>query len=507
MEASSEFESLRGGEYANVPANSRLPHDNEAERAVLALLLRDNNKYDEMDVPLEKDDFYAPGHAAIFAQIKRLCGDEGKAADFVTVASALKDLGELDKAGGTSYLGGLDDLADITTNFTEYVRLVRDKSTLRKLMEHTETIRSVAHNPGDASCGEILDEAERLVFRISDNYHNNRRESMRRIAEEVQPLNERIKDLYERIKDGHPPITGLQTHFPRLDLYTSGLQSSDLIILAARPSLGKTAFALDLIRNICKSGRPKRAMQKGCALFSLEMSSDQITQRMIGMEGSIDQHKLRTGRLNSSEDWDRLAKAMDEIKQWPMWIDDTAMLSVLELRSRVRRIKRVIEGEGNELGLVVVDYMQLMEPDHKIGEENRAAEVSKISRGLKTLARELKVPVVALSQLSRRIETRTVQRPQLSDLRESGAIEQDADLILFLSRSNKPEDGGPPPEMDEIELIVGKHRNGPTGSIKYEFNKKFTHFTEMRDPDGYDPEDPAPRGSDTGDPEDFYFHS
>ncbi len=504
MEVGGVAEDYSGEDYAGVRS---LPHASEAERAVLALVLRDNNHLDEMDVTLVKDDFYESGHAAIFGQVQRLLG-EGKKADHVTVGNALADAGELDLAGGKDYLIDLDSLADITSNFAEYVRVVRDKSTLRTLMARTETIRSMAHRPGEASCDKILDEAERLVFAVSDDYRNNRRDAMRKIAEEVPRISERIDELYDRVKDGGSPITGLRTGFGLLDLLTSGLQASDLIILAARPSIGKTAFALDLIRNVCK-GKHEGGARPGCALFSLEMASDQITQRMLGMEGGIDQHKLRSGRMTSSGDWERFARAQLEIKDWPMWVDDTALLSVLELRSRVRRVKRVMESEGVELGMVVVDYLQLMEPDGGSRDDNRVAEVSKISRGLKTLARELKVPVIALSQLSRAIENRQVQRPQLSDLRESGAIEQDADLIMFLARESKPQDGpgGPPPKKEVIELIVGKHRNGPTGTIKYEFSKEFTHFEELPDGSGYDPEDPPHRATDSGEPEDFSFHS
>lgn len=495
-----------GGDYTQF---HQLPHDSEAERAVLAAILRDNNKFDEMEFALEKEDFYSRNHAAIFAQVKRLRFEENKAADVVTVVSALKDADQLDLAGGKDYVIELDALADITTNFAEYVQIVRDKSTLRSLMAETEEIRKTVHEPNGAGCAEILDKAERLVFSVSDNYRNNRRDAMRRIAEEIEPIKTRVSELYERIKAGGSPITGLETGFSQLDLMTSGLQKSDLIILAARPSLGKTAFALDLIRNICKASVKKDGQPgTGCALFSLEMSSDQITQRMIGMEGKIDQHRLRTGRLTRSQDWDGFAKAQDEIRRWPMWIDDTAMLNVLELRSRVRRVKRLMDGEGAPLQLVVVDYLQLMESDGGNRDENRVTEVSRISRGLKSLARELKVPVVALSQLSRKIESRTVQRPQLSDLRESGAIEQDADLILFLSRATKPD--GPPIGDDQkvdVELIVGKHRNGPTGSIDFFFNKQFTYFEEKPDKSGYDPDDPAPRRADVGEPEDFSFHA
>ena len=489
-----------GGEYAHV---RQPPHDVEAERAVLAALLRDNSKYDEMDPKLEKEDFYSRSHMAIYAQIKRLRGEKGKAADVVTVVSALADAGDLDMVGGKEYIIDLDALADITANFIDYVQLVRDKSTLRSLLSETEKIRGSASDPGENSCGEILDEAERLVFGISDKYHNNRRDSIQRIREQIEPIKIRIEALAKKIEEGERPILGLSTGFSRLDLMTSGLQDSDLIILAARPSLGKTAFALDLLRNICKEDS-----NAGCALFSLEMSTDQITQRMIGMDARIDQHKLRTGRVFHSKEWVGFAKAADELKKWPLWVDDTAMLSVLELRSKVRRIKRVMQDEGSELRLVVVDYLQLMEPDSQGRDDNRVAEVSKISRGLKTLARELKVPIVALSQLSRAIENRAVQRPQLSDLRESGAIEQDADLILFLARKAKPDDSyGRGSQPIEIELIIGKQRNGPTGSIDYEFSREVTRFKEMADPSGYDPTDPAPRRADRGELDDYQFSS
>ena len=485
----------------------QLPHDLEAERSVIAALLRDNHKLDELEFALTGDDFYADKHRFIYEHIVRLKGQEGKPADVITVVSALKDTDLLERVGGKEYIVELESLADIATNFSEYVQLVRDKSTLRRLMAETEIIRRGVHAPGEQSCGVILDDAERRVFSVSNNYRNRRRDSMRRIEELTKPIDKQVRELYELVAKGGKPITGLATQFASLDLLTSGLQPSDLIILAARPSIGKTAFALDLLRNISKEVVDDKRVHAS-VLFSLEMSAEQITKRMIGMEGKIDQHKLRTGRIHEAKEWKNFMLAQGEIERWPLWIDDTPMLTVMELRARARRIQRIAEGNGEQLKLIVVDYLQLMDAENRNVSENRATEVSQISRGLKALARELQVPVLALSQLSRKIEDRRSQRPQLSDLRESGAIEQDADVIMFLSRAHHPEGPGDQSvEDEEVELIVGKHRNGPTGKILFSFDKRFTHFREVPDKSGYDPNDPPPRTTDRGEPGDYKFNS
>lgn len=477
-----------------------LPSDSEAERFVLGLLLRDNSRLQEPEFRLGAEDFYEARHRLIFKHIDLLVNKKQGAADLVTVARSLDDMGELQQAGGKDYLADLDAMADLATNFGEYAKIVRDKYILRLLYEETEDIRRTVHQPGELSCGQILDRAESRVLKISDDYKDNMASSVQRISALTGPINIHIDELYDRVQKGLSPLTGLPTRLDRLDSYTSGFQESDLLILAARPSVGKTAFALDIIRNVCGGG-PRRPAEfpyeDAAVMFSLEMSANQLTKRLLSTEARIDQHRLRSGDIRDSNSWGRLAKAIDELNRWPFWIDDTPMMSILEMRSRTRRIKRIIESEGKKLRLVVVDYLQLMDADRDRQQENRATEVSYISRGLKALARELRVPILALSQLSRKIEDSVrPRRPQLSDLRESGAIEQDADVIMFLSRAGRVEEGAEG-EKHEIDLTIGKHRNGPTGLIALEFDPKHTHFTEsdrMRSSEeaaaGYQPEDP-----------------
>ena len=455
---------------------SNNPHDYYAERSVLALLISNNSLFDELEFPVNVDDFYTKRHQIIFKHIKQLCIEQNKAADVVTIASSLKDANELDKVGGKDYLSELMEQADVATNFNEYVKLVRDKSVLRKLITETEEIRKLVRIPGISNCNEILDKAESKIFLLNDEYHNFTRGTLRKIDELAKVVSDKVDELYERQKKNQSTITGLATKFTCLDGMTSGLQESDLIILAARPSVGKTSFALDIIKNICEH-KENDISKDAVALFSLEMNAEQITKRLISTVAKIDQHKVRSGRLNSAADWGRFNEAQDNINSWNLWVDDSPSLTITDLRSRARRLKRTVENEGKELRLIVIDYLQLMESDLDHQTENRATEVSRISRGLKAIARELNIPVIALSQLSRKIESRTSRRPQLSDLRESGAIEQDADIIMFLSRVDEnPENNK---KEEELELIIGKHRNGPIGLIRLLFNHSITHFTEV----------------------------
>lgn len=493
---------MQGFDEGMAESAAALPADGDAERFVLGLLLRDNSRIEDLGFTLGTEDFYEPRHRLIFKHIQLLLDQKNSAADLVTVARSLDDMGELAKAGGKEYLGGIDELADLAANFEEYAKIIRDKNILRQLYDQTEDIRRTVHHPGELSCGQVLDRAESRILKIADDYKGGMAGALQRVGELTGPINQRIDELYERVQAGLSPLTGLRTHHDRLDEYTSGFQDSDLLILAARPSVGKTAFALDIARNVCRGGGDARARDAAhdygdaVVIFSLEMSAEQLTKRLLSTEAKIDQHRLRSANIRDSESWGRLAQAIDELNRWPLWIDDTAMMSILEMRSRARRIKRVVEGQGKRLRLLVVDYLQLMDADRDRQQENRATEVSYISRGLKALARELRVPILALSQLSRKIEdSARPRRPQLSDLRESGAIEQDADVIMFLSRQPSFSDGDG--DEHEVELLIGKHRNGPTGMVPLVFSPQFTHFTEsdrLRSGEeagaSYGPEDP-----------------
>lgn len=476
-------------EMADDPHRAVLPHDEEAERSVLAILLVDNARLDELDVTLREEDFYTRRHQLIYRQILRL-KNENRAADNVTVRNALQDSDDLAAAGGKEYLLDLVALGGLNYNFDEYVHLVRDKSVLRRLRDETAEIQKNVHQPGERPCSAILNNAEERLFRLSDEYHNRRNDATQRIGELTEDINTKVTELYEIVSKGGDPITGVPTKFHTLDLCTSGLQKSDLIVLAARPSIGKTSFALEIVRNLCSRKNADDKYSHAAALFSLEMSSQQIAMRMVAAQGSINQHTLRTGRMHETKDWENFSASLAELERWPFWIDDTVNLSVSEMRSRARRMQRQCENNNAKLELIVVDYLQLMSGDNNGMQENRAVEVSNISRGLKSVARELEVPVIALSQMSRKIEDRTHKRPQLSDLRDSGGIEQDADVIMFLNRADQPPDASGSRDIVDIDLIIGKHRNGPTGEIKFHFNKRYTSFAEVEGQDSYEADVP-----------------
>lgn len=493
------------GDAAAEPHIFELPHDDEAERSVLGNILRNNHTLQDLEFPLKEEDFYVARHRLIFNQIKRLT-DAGRAADAVTIAEALKASDKLAKAGGNEYLLDLYELGDLNTNFKDYVQLVKDKSILRKLRKNLGEIQQKVNQPGEESCQDILEGAETAMFHLADEYAN-RRMDVTEISDLADAINKKVTDLYERIERGESAITGVASSFNTLDFYTSGFQPSDLIILAARPSVGKTAFALDIARHICNRQDKDGNYTKAVAMFSLEMSAQQIGMRLVSSLGEIDQHQLRAGKLKNNTDWKRFSKTLATMKKWPFWVDDTVNLNLSNLRSKARRMQRACLRNDVELNLIIVDYLQLMdsEPDPKAKTtENRATEVAKISRGLKAVARELKVPVLALSQMSRKIEERTNRRPQLSDLRESGGIEQDADLIMFLSQSNTHANTEVNKNVIEVELQIGKHRNGPTGEVQFTFDKRYTSFSEVKGQDGYDPNTP---GSDPDIDEDEVFSS
>jgi replicative DNA helicase len=436
------------------------PHSVEAEQSVLGGLLLDNSAWDRIGDRIGTEDFYRHDHRLIFQQIARLI-DQNKPADTVTVFEGLQVAGQAGDCGGLAYLNSLAQNTPSAANIRRYAEIVHERAILRRLVAVGEEIAVSALEPQGRDAKQILDEAEGKVFRIAEQGARDRAGFVR-----LEPLLtrvvERIQELFERA--GANDVTGVPTGFADLDSKTCGLQPGDLIVIAGRPSMGKTALALNIGEHVAIDlGMP-------VAVFSMEMGAAQLALRMLGSVGRIDQQRLRTGRL-SDEDWPRLSEAIERMHAAPLYIDETAALNALELRARARRLAR----EYKQLGLVVVDYLQLMSAT-ALG-ENRATEISEISRSLKALAKELKVPVVALSQLNRTVETRTDKRPVMSDLRESGAIEQDADLILFIYRDEvyNPDSS----DKGVAEIIIGKQRNGPIGRVNLRFGGEFTRFDNL----------------------------
>jgi replicative DNA helicase len=436
------------------------PHSVEAEQSVVGGLLLDNSAWDRIADRIAAEDFYRHDHRLIFQQISRLI-DQSKPADTVTVFEALQATGQATECGGLAYLNSLAQNTPSAANIRRYAEIVRERAILRRLVAVGEEIAVSALEPQGRDAKQILDEAEGKVFRISEQGARDRAGFVR-----LEPLLtrvvERIQELFER--SGSSDVTGVPTGFADLDAKTCGLQAGDLIIIAGRPSMGKTALALNIGEHVAIDlGMP-------VAVFSMEMGASQLALRMLGSVGRIDQQRLRTGRL-TDEDWPRLSEAIERMHAAPLYIDETPAMNALELRARARRLAR----EYKQLGLVVVDYLQLMSAT--ASGENRATEISEISRSLKALAKELKVPVIALSQLNRTVETRTDKRPVMSDLRESGAIEQDADLILFIYRDEvyNPDSS----DKGVAEIIIGKQRNGPIGRVNLRFGGEFTRFDNL----------------------------
>jgi len=434
------------------------PHSIDAEQSVLGGLLIDNGAFDKIGDVVTDGDFYRDDHRRIFRHVSRLI-ERGKPADVVTVDEAIKVSEDKDKTGGITYLAALAGNTPSAHNVRRYAEIVRECAVLRKLIEVSTEIADSALNRMGKDVGQLLDEAESKVFQIAEAGARTRQGFM-----EIQPLltqvMERIDLLYH--KDNPSDITGIPTGYRDLDRETSGLQPGDLIIIAGRPSMGKTALALNMAEHVAVENKLP------VAVFSMEMSGTQLAMRMLGSIGRLDQHKLRTGRL-SDDDWNRLTNAVGKLHDAPILVDESGALNALELRARARRLHR----QYGALGLIVVDYLQLMQATSE--GENRATEISEISRSLKSLAKELKVPVVALSQLSRAVEQRTgPKRPIMSDLRESGAIEQDADLILAIYREEvyTPDT----PEKGVAEIIILKQRNGPIGTVKLTFLGEYTRF-------------------------------
>ncbi|MDF0606258.1 replicative DNA helicase [Neisseriaceae bacterium TC5R-5] len=436
------------------------PHSIEAEQSVLGGLLLDNSAFDKIADVLTEVDFYRHDHRLIYKHIARLI-ELSRPADVVTVAETLAKNDELGGVGGLSYLATLAQNTPSAANIRRYAEIVRERSIMRQLAVVGTEIAESAYAPMGRDAAQLLDEAEGKVFQIAESTAKSKQGFLEMPAL-LKEVVERIDMLYSR--DNPDEVTGIPTGFIDLDAKTSGLQPGDLIIVAGRPSMGKTAFSMNIAEHVAvEYGAP-------VAVFSMEMGGTQLVMRMLGSVGRLDQHVLRTGKLGD-DDWQKLTYAIGKLSDAPMYIDETPALTALELRARARRLARQ---HGGRLGLIVIDYLQLMSGSGRSG-DNRTSELGEISRGLKGLAKELQVPVIALSQLSRAVEQRPNKRPLMSDLRESGAIEQDADLIIFMYREEYYS-----PENQEVkglaEAIIGKHRNGPTGAVRLAFIGKHAKF-------------------------------
>ena len=435
------------------------PHSIEAEQSVLGALLLDNNSLDLVSTLLREVDFYRSEHAIIYQIIARLINDN-KPADVLTVHEELKTFG-LAENYGISYLNLLASNTPSSANIRGYAQIINDRSILRRLIQTADHIANSAFSP-EKGVRNLLDEAEARIMAIGED--GGRQTEFHEIDALLTETIQRIQELYAR--GGSNDITGVATGFIDLDKMTSGLQKGDLVIVAGRPSMGKTSFAMNIAEHVAiKEGLP-------VLIFSMEMSATQLASRMLGSVGRVNQGRIRTGRL-SDEEWPRVTHSIGLLQKAPMLIDETGSLNSLELRTRARRMARKY---GN-VGLIVIDYLQLMSGKSGGTAENRATEISEISRSLKSLAKEMQCPVIALSQLNRSLENRENKRPMMSDLRESGAIEQDADVILFIYRDEVYN-----PETEAVgiaEVIIGKQRNGPIGPVKLSWQGEFTKFDNL----------------------------
>ena len=436
-------------------AVDRLPPNNiDAEQSVLGSLLIDRDAIIRVDSFLRPEDFYLPSNQVIFRAIKDLYQDR-QPSDLVTLSDRLDHAGQLDQAGGTAYLASLLTAVPTSVHVEYYARIVERDAALRRLISAGTDIVEIGFE--DSITTEIaLDRAEKLILQISQQ----------RTTRDFVPLDEVLEGIFNRITpngDNRNAIVGVGTGYTDLDAMTGGFQRSDLVILAARPSMGKTAFALGITHGAAL------LHGKSVGIFSMEMSAEQLAYRLLSTETGIDSHRLRLGQVDDHE-WERLSRALGRLSEAKIFIDDTAGAGIMEVRSKARRL---MSEQG--LDMIVVDYLQLMSSNRR--NENRVQEIAEISRGLKGLARELNVPVVALSQLSRAVETRSDHRPMLSDLRESGSIEQDADLVMFIYREEKYDE-----ETDKrgiAEIILAKHRNGPVGSINLRFFEQTARFADL----------------------------
>lgn len=433
-------------------SENMLPHSIEAEQAVLGAVLADSECLSKVIEQIDHEEFfYKKSHQLIFDSFLKLA-ERGENIDTITVAQYLSDQKNLEQIGGRSYLSALSEHAPIAANAEYYAKTVKTKATLRNMITAGNEIVSLA-GKSEEELDALVDKAEQLIFDLAQS---KTKESLTHIGNLVH----RSWEILEEREANKGQLTGMDTGFYDLNALTAGLQKSDLIILAARPSMGKTAYALNVAENVAIKNR------KAVALFSLEMSKDQLVQRMLCARAEVDATRVRTGQLTEN-DWARLGQAMSEIGEAPIFIDDSAGITIMEIRGKCRRLK----AQQGELGLIVIDYLQLIEGR---GSDSRINQISDISRGLKLLARELDVPVIALSQLSRAVESRNDKRPMLSDLRDSGSIEQDADIVMFIYRD---EYYNPESEKAGIaEIMIAKQRNGPVGTIELLFQSNITKF-------------------------------
>ena len=431
------------------------PQNVEAERSVIGGILIDRDAINKILEFLSADDFYHESHRIIFEAILSLY-QKSQPADLVTITSELRDTGKIDAAGGASYLSTLVDSIPTSANIVHYGKIVHEKAILRRLIQGATQIAELGYDQTGLDVDDFIDQAEQIIFEVAQRRY---KPSFFAVKDIVKLSFKAIEELYEKKE----MVTGVPTGFEELDRLTSGLQKSDLIIVAGRPSMGKTAFALNIV------GHAAMEAQVPSALFSLEMSKEQLVQRLLCCEAKVDASKLRGGFLAES-DWPKLTRAAGALSEALIYIDDSPALNVIEMRAKARRLQR-----EKGLGLVVVDYLQLMRGVR--GMESREREISEISRSLKALAKELSIPVVALSQLNRAVENRVDKRPQLADLRESGSIEQDADVVMFVYRDevyNKDSE-----DRGTAEIIIGKQRNGPIGKSKLAFLSQYTRFENL----------------------------
>jgi replicative DNA helicase len=433
-----------------------LPHNLEAERSILGAVLLDNHALNAAVEKLRTEDFFLSQHRLIFDRMVQL-GEKQQAIDTVTLMEDLERRNELEAAGGIAYLSQLADGLPRVTNVEHYARIVKEKAVLRSLIFSASAIQEQALAAGD-DADTILDRAESAIFQLAED----------RVRAGLIGVKELVRENFERLErifsEGRR-ITGLASGYSDLDNQTAGLQGSELIILAARPSMGKTALALNIAENVALRQR------EPVAIFSLEMSKESLLLRLLASEARVDAHKFRTGHMNR-DDWGKITGALANLGEAPLWIDDSASSTVLEMGAKARRLKR-----DRGLSLVIVDYLQLVVPSNTGRGTNRQEQVASISRSLKGLAKELKVPVLVLSQLTRAPE-RDDRKPQLADLRESGAIEQDADVVLFIHRPNFYKTDLPEEDRAKAEVIIAKQRNGPTGNLNFVFLARHTRFEE-----------------------------
>ncbi|BCZ96511.1 replicative DNA helicase [Legionella pneumophila serogroup 1] len=436
----------------------RPPHSVEAEQSIIGGLMLDNQVWDKVSNKLCETDFYRTEHRILFRAISALAKKD-QPFDVVTLLDALKTRNELDDAGGEAYLFELANNTPSVANVTAYADIVREKSVQRQLIAVATEIADSAYNPAGREVPELLDMAETKVFAIGEQTASDGG------PENIKSILVRAVEKIDALYHNGDAITGLATGLSDLDEMTSGLQPSDLIIVAGRPSMGKTTLVMNMAEHAAiKADRP-------VLVFSMEMPADSLAMRMMSSLGRIDQHRIRTGKLDDN-DWPRVTSAVHMLSEAPLFIDDTPALSPGEMRARARRLAK----EHGSLGLIVVDYLQLMKVPG-FNADNRTAEISEISRSLKSLAKELQVPVIALSQLNRSLEQRADKRPVMSDLRESGAIEQDADLICFIYRDEVYNEDSP--DKGTAEIIVAKQRNGPIGKVRVAFLGKYTRFEDL----------------------------